>query len=227
MDEKHLKASLMKYFGETTAKVTKETTEDEIKSIYAARSATYDEEHSAARTSYFKPLAESLHKALKEIYQDKPMNQIKIIDAGAGTGLIGVELKKLGYTNLCALDISAEMLKEAEKKEVYTEFICTSLNGQPIPQIKSRQFDALICGGALITGRIGSSAFVEMIRMVQTDGVLCFNIMKEELEHYQEMMTELEKAGEWTCMSKESSPFYAAEDLPSECWGFVYKVLKN
>ena len=43
MDEKQLKASLMKYFGETTAKVTKETTEDEIKRIYAARSATYDE----------------------------------------------------------------------------------------------------------------------------------------------------------------------------------------
>ncbi|CAH3132347.1 unnamed protein product [Pocillopora meandrina] len=222
MDEKHLKASLMKYFGETTAKVTKETTEDEIKRLYAARSATYDEDIvRGAHLIYHKPLAESLHKALKEIYQDKPMNQIKIIDAGAGTGLIGVELKKLGYTNLCALNISAEMLTEAKKKEVYTEFICMSLNGQPIPQIKSRQFDALICGGALITGRIGSSAFVEMIRMVQTDGVLCFNIMKEELEHYQEMMTELEKAGEWTCMSKESSPFYAAEDLPSECWGFV------
>ena len=111
-----------------------------------------------------------MHNALKEVYQDKAKDQIKIIDAGAGTGLIGVELKKPGYTNLCALDISAEMLKEAKKKEVYTEFICTSLNGKPIPQIKSGQFDALICGGALSTGRIGSSAFVEMIRMVQTGG---------------------------------------------------------
>ena len=59
------------------------------------------------------------------------------------------------------------------------------------------------------------------------DGVLCFNIMKEELEHYQEMMTELEKAGEWMCMSKESSAFAAAEDLSIEGWVFVYKVLKN
>ena len=111
-----------------------------------------------------------MHNALKEVKQDKPKDQIKIIDVGAGTGLIGFELKKLGYTNLCALDISAEMLKEAKKKEVYTEFICTSLNGQPIPQIESGQFDALICGGALIPGLIGSSAFVEMIRMVQTGG---------------------------------------------------------
>ena len=51
--------------------------------------------------------------------------------------------------------------------------------------------------------------------------------MKEELEHYQEMMTELEKAGEWMCMSKESSPFAAAEDFLSDCWGFVYKVSKR
>ena len=43
MDEKQYKISVTKYFGEATAKVTKETTEDEIKRIYAARSATYDE----------------------------------------------------------------------------------------------------------------------------------------------------------------------------------------
>ena len=51
--------------------------------------------------------------------------------------------------------------------------------------------------------------------------------MKEDLEHYQEMMTELEKFGEWMCMSKDSSPFSAAEDLLIDCWGFVYKVSKR
>lgn len=228
MDEEKFKASVTKYFGETTAKVTKQTTEDEIKRIYAARSRTYDQEHSVAGTAYFKPLAECFHNVLKDVFQNKPIDQIKVIDTGAGTGLIGAELKRFGYTNLCALDISNEMLDEAKKKEIYTEFICTSLNGQPIPEIKSGQFDGLICGGALMTGRIGSSAFVEMIRMVRTDGVLCFNIMKEELvEHYQDMMTELENAGKWICLSKDTLPFFAAEDLPNECWGFVYKVLKN
>ena len=42
MDEKQYKISVAKYFGEATGKVTKETTEDEIKRLYAARSATYD-----------------------------------------------------------------------------------------------------------------------------------------------------------------------------------------
>ena len=125
------------------------------------------QEHLAARSAYHKPLAECLHKALKDVFLDKPNNQIKIIDAGAGTGLIGVELKKLGYTNLCALDISAEMLKEAKEKEIYIEFICASLSEQPIPQIETGQFDALICAATLFEGLVRSSAFVEMIRMVR------------------------------------------------------------
>lgn len=70
----------------------------------------------AAGAAFHKPLAKWLHNALKEVLQDKPKDQIKIIDAGAGTGLMGVEFKKLGYTNLSALDISSGMLNEARRK---------------------------------------------------------------------------------------------------------------
>ena len=40
-------------------------------------------------------------------------------------------------------------------------------------------------------------------------------------------MTELEKAGKWIFMFKQSLPFYAIKGLPQESVGFVYKVLKN
>ena len=45
---------------------------------------------------------------------------------GAGTGLIGIELQKLGYSNLHALDISPEMLKEAKKRNIYKRFFFVS-----------------------------------------------------------------------------------------------------
>lgn len=227
MDKNLLKATLTKYFGEKTGNIAKETTDDEIKRIYAERSGSYDQEQLAVRAAFHKPIAECFHEALKEVVQEKPKDQIKIIDSGAGTGLIGVELKKLGYTNLYALDISAEMLKEAKKKEVYKEFICASLSERPILQIKTGQFDALICAGTLIRGLARSTAFSEMIRIVRIDGILCFNIWEGYLEDFQEMMTELEKAGKWMCLSKRTLPFYEADDMPKECWGFVYKVLKN
>ena len=81
-----------------------------------------------------RPQAECLDAAIKQ-YLNKPKDEVKIIDCGAGTGLCGVELHKLGYTNLCALDISPEMLNEARKKNVYQKFICTPLNSDQNPEV--------------------------------------------------------------------------------------------
>ena len=110
--------------------------------------------------------------AIKQAFHDRQKYQIKIIDAGAGTGLMGVELDKLGYTNLHALDISPKMLDEAKKKNVYKNFICAPLNDQRNPEIETGEFDALICAGVLVTGHVPSSAFVEMVRMVKTGEIL-------------------------------------------------------
>ena len=74
----------------------------------------------AARGVYHKPLAECLEGVLTENFPEKAKDDLKIIDVGAGTGLIGIELQKLGYSNLHALDISPEMLKEAERNGTFT-----------------------------------------------------------------------------------------------------------
>ena len=121
----------------------------------------------AAGGIYFKPFAESFDATVKQVLKDKPKDQIKIIDVAAGTGLIGVELQKLGYTNLHALDISQEMLNEAKKKNVYKKLICAALNDQQIAEIKTGEFDALVCASTMLTGHIRSSALVEMIRIVK------------------------------------------------------------
>ena len=86
---------------------------------------------------------------------------------GAGTGLIGIELQKLGYSNLHALDISPEMLKEAKKRNIYKRFFCVGLSDQLISEIQTGEFDGLICAGTLLTGHIRAAAFEEMVRMVK------------------------------------------------------------
>ena len=105
--------------------------------------------------------------AFKDNFPEKATDDLKIIDVGAGTGLIGIELQKLGYTNLHALDISTEMLKEAKKRNIYKRFFCVGLSDQQIPEIQTGEFDALICAGTLLTGHIRAAAFEEMIRMVK------------------------------------------------------------
>ncbi len=89
------------------------------------------------------------------------------MDAGAGTGQVGVELQKLGYDNIDALDISHGMLNEAKKKNVYQKFICVSLSEQPTPGIEADEYDALICAGTLIFAHVKPAAIDEIIRMVR------------------------------------------------------------
>ena len=121
-----------------------------------------------ARVSYHKPLTESLDVAVQQAYPGKTKSQIRIIDAGAGTGLVGEALAKLGYANVDALDISQEMLDEAEKKKVYTKFFCAPLNEKRNPEIETGAYDVLVCVGTLLAAHVRADALDEMIRMVKT-----------------------------------------------------------
>lgn len=117
--------------------------------------------------SYHKPLAQSLDAAIKQAFRDKPPSQIKIIDAGAGTGLAAEVLAKLGYTDIDALDLSQEMLNEAKKKNFYKKLICAPLNEQRNPDIETAEYHALICCGTLVPGHVRPEALDEMVRMVK------------------------------------------------------------
>ena len=45
-----------------------------------------------------------------------------VLDAGAGTGLVGLVLAEHGFQNLTAMDLSEGMLREARDKKVYEKF---------------------------------------------------------------------------------------------------------
>ena len=52
------------------------------------------------------------------------------LDVAAGTSILGLELNKLGYTYIDALDMSQEMINRAKNKKVYTKLICAAVNDQ-------------------------------------------------------------------------------------------------
>ena len=45
--------------------------------------------------------------------------EARILDAGAGTGMVGEVLTELGYANLVAMDLSQGMLEVTRQKNVY------------------------------------------------------------------------------------------------------------
>ena len=55
----------------------------------------------------------------------------KVLDAGAGTGLAGRELARLGYADIEAMDMSQGMLEQASAKGVYAR-LHRMVMGEPL-----------------------------------------------------------------------------------------------
>ncbi len=95
---------------------------DEVAALYDRWSATYEAEMKVA--GYRHPSV-----CLAMLTRHLPKGAAPLLDAGAGTGLIGEWLPILGYPKVEALDISEGMLAIARTKGVYSAFHKLALGG--------------------------------------------------------------------------------------------------
>ena len=99
---------------------------------------------------------------------------IKILDAGCGTGYVAKVLNKLNYKNITGIDFSEEMLAIARSKKIYNKLICQSLNEKI--ELRSKQFELIICTGVLTSGHVGPSAINELVRLLKPQGFFVCSI---------------------------------------------------
>lgn len=121
----------------------------------------------------------------------------RILDAGAGTGLVGKLLAERGYTDLIAMDLSGGMLAEAGKKNAYKGFHRMTM-GEPLG-FASGSFDAVISVGALTVGHAPARSLDELVRVTRSGGVVVFTLRPDVYEEdgFREKQAELESAGKW------------------------------
>jgi len=106
-----------------------------------------------------------------------------ILDAGCGTGLLGLELARHGFENILGFDVSPNMLKQAEAKAVYAELVRADLLGS-LPWA-DEYFNAVICIG--VFSRFEEPQILQILtefaRVTQQDGLILFShredLMKE------------------------------------------------
>ena len=105
-------------------------------------------------------------------------NDATILDAGAGTGLIGGWLHDLGYTHLTALDLSTEMLDQARSRGVYGQLEAGDMMKRlPFPD---NSFEAVIAVGVFTQGHVPPQGLEELLRVSQVRGY-CGNSTDEKL----------------------------------------------
>jgi ubiquinone/menaquinone biosynthesis C-methylase UbiE len=116
--------------------VYSETSSLELNKHYKKWSNRYDQD--MQEWGYAYPV--QLKKILKENLRIK--KNIKILDAGCGTGYVAEALVELKFKNIVGIDFSQAMLEIAKQKKIYSKLICQSLNEKI--KLRSNQFELVI-----------------------------------------------------------------------------------
>lgn len=138
-----------------------------VAALYDRWAATYDAE--MAKAGYRHPSI-----ALALLTRHLPKGAAPLLDAGAGTGLIGQWLQIMGYPQVEALDISEGMLAVARSKDCYTAFHVRALGDElPFP---AEYFAGIVAAGVFTTGHVGPQGLDELVRICRSGGVIVLTV---------------------------------------------------
>ncbi len=162
-----------------------------------------------------------------EVFANYVPEDARVLDAGAGTGLVGEALSKLGYQNLVAMDLSREMLEKARKKNVYRDFH-QMVMGEPL-DFPTDSFDAVVSVGVLTVGHAPASSLDELVRITKPSGHVVFTLRPDVYENdgFREKQAALESEGEWGLIdvSEKFQPLPKGEpEVYHQVW--VYQVMR-
>ena len=120
----------------------------------------------------------------------------QVLDAGAGTGVLGEILTALGYPNIVALDASEGMLKIADLRNNYKELTHQFL-GRPL-SFDDNSFALVVSSGVFTQGHAPLDGLDELIRATRPNGHLVFSVARTYLDGpFEQKRTQLEQAGLW------------------------------
>ena len=163
-------------------------------------------------------------KETVEVFKKYAENKdIKIYDAGCGTGLVGVELKKFGYNKYDGTDLSQKLL-DLVPKDLYQNLMKADLN-KPI-DLKDNTYDAVMCVGTFTFGHVKPQALDEFIRITKNKGLICFTINEGIHEEYgfDKKIEELARQNKWKKIEFFKSDYIASKDV--NAWLGLYEVIK-
>lgn len=165
-----------------------ETTE-EVEDLYRAWAKRYDVD-TVDRFGYVAPqvTAEAFARNCRE--QHRP-----IIDLGCGTGLSGAALADQGFSVIDGIDLSREMLDQAEAKGIYRRLIQADLTDR-LP-IEDATYEGGISVGTFTHGHVGPAGLDEALRILAPGALFTFTVNEGvwDEQSYGAKLEALETAG--------------------------------
>ena len=138
-----------------------------------------------------------------------------IFDAGCGTGLVGLELKKYSFKNFHGADLSQTLL-DTVPKDLYQKLVKVDLN-KPI-EVENNFYGGVMCVGTFTFGHVKPNALDEFVRITKPGGLICFTINEGIYEEYEfdNKIKELEQNKKWQVLELKKTGYIVNKDI--EAW---------
>tara|TARA_E500000331_G_scaffold246037_1_gene236491 strand:+ start:857 stop:1477 length:621 start_codon:yes stop_codon:yes gene_type:complete len=149
-------------------------TQDDTLAHYEAWAETYDQELS--ENDYAQP-----QRCAAALASHIDKRDIRILDIGCGTGLSGVALKNLGFSNIEGCDFSSLMIEKAKDTNVYQRLFEADINKKL--EIETETYDAAVAVGVLSFAHVRTDALREMLRIIKTGGLLVIGLNEKYWSH--------------------------------------------
>ena len=206
--------------------------EDRLKWIYSSKNneelaERYDEWAESYDDELENDYGWQIPRLMAEELSNLTSTDSRILDAGAGTGLVGQYLGELGFSDLVAMDLSKEMLAKAQEKGVYKELHQMALGdtlGFP-----DDAFDAVACAGVLTFSHAPAKSLYELVRITKPGGYILFSLRPDAFESmgFGEIVEEMDSVGKWQLVANRDHQSFPKkddkdEDVVHNIW--IYRV---
>ncbi len=140
--------------------------------VYKEWADEYDSD--LAKRGYYTPLR--IADALKPY-----RNQISgpVLDFGCGTGISGEALRLVGFNELHGTDITEEMLKKAEDKNIYQRLWLSKPGDAPA---KPGDYDLIVAAGVISLGAAPAEILSDVLNSLAIGGLLALSFNDPTLE---------------------------------------------
>ncbi|RWE36710.1 class I SAM-dependent methyltransferase [Mesorhizobium sp.] len=150
---------------------------DRLTHFYRGWAGAYDVDVGCER--YCGPMiVAELAGAVQAAYLSSERTAITTLDAGCGTGLVGVQLERLGFRLIDGFDLSKEMAEKARQTRVYRHVRdCVDLNGV-FSEYPDAGYDITVCCGVFTLGHVRPDGLRELARVTRPKGFIITSVRK-------------------------------------------------
>ena len=162
----------------------------QVKSFYEDWAESYNLDTSDAEWIGPGIVARLLHRFM-------PDTEARLLDAGCGTGFVGVELKSLGYRNIDGFDLSAPMAQQAVETGAYGDVLGDIDMMRAAEHYADDSYDAILSAGVFTLGHVPPEALLVLLRLIRPGGLLAVSTRSHYYDqtNYRQVVDDLVAGG--------------------------------